>query len=1100
MQRVLMGPWLVDTSAHRLMRDGQSIALEPMHMAVLSYLMVRAGSVVSAEEIMSGCWRGEPLGDNPVHKAIAALRRALGDSATHPQYIETIRKQGYRLLAPVQALGEPGPRARQGAWIKGSPFRGLEAFESRHAAVFFGRDAAVNQLARALCEQYRIGRPLVVLLGPSGAGKSSLVQAGLLPALYPQTEEPAAERTLRLCADATLDGGALGTWTIFEALAASMLDWELGDDALLSGYSIDTLSAALQQQPLAVIGHIRAGLDAGNSAGRLPALVIDRFEALLRGETFEQVEQLLNVLRILVDALCIALIVVSRNDHYAELARHLVLMDAKASGGHVDLQPPDADALVQMVRLPARAAGLHYGMDTGGLRRLDDKLCADALQAQDALPLLQYTLSVLYAQRSDAGELGWAVYENLGGLEGAIGARAEAVISALPVNEQEALPALLALLVVVSEEAGPPSGAWVPLDEALAPAQRNLIEALVEARLLVADQVAGVRGVRVAHEALLRRWPRVTAWVAQHRLALLLRAEVRPWVQRWLHANRPDNHLLPPGPLLWRSETGLREQAMLFDADDAQFIQRSVRRRQRNKRLRLAAVIASVAVAIFTTVIAVRNFELAREAQARLRESQRLRGYMLGELADQLRPLGKLDILGRLGEKGLDMWSEGDTSDISDTDAIQLAKAFNVIAEVQGTRGKGNAKVSDEAANKARLLLQKRSALADANPADYFATLGASWFWLGQNAFDAGKLDEAAAAMEQYRALTERWAALQPTNPGARSELGYALSSLGSIAVNRARWAQAQQNFEAAQAIEQQLKGEKGDMPETLSKLNSIDTWLGLVAYVRGQPLKALEYYDRVSARTPSRARGIAEESAAQAYARGVYHLRRGKALEAAGQLNLAQSDVAASVLALERAAAAEPKNQFWALEALNAKVTLALMRARVGATPPTNLAELDVLVAQTKMNGLAAEEGRLRTQVRIWLAQAWIALYRGDAKAAFERCQQAAQALGVGPVARPRHWQTNELIASVANLGMSALGASNQTAAQREWCQRMEATLAPALASGQAGAVLDASLQSAACAQGKSPSTADWQRIQADGYRTATMLNLPTINTVRTP
>jgi DNA-binding winged helix-turn-helix (wHTH) protein len=48
--------------------------------------------------------------NNPVHKVVAVLRRALQDSATTPRYIETIRKQGYRLIAPIRVLSGQGPR------------------------------------------------------------------------------------------------------------------------------------------------------------------------------------------------------------------------------------------------------------------------------------------------------------------------------------------------------------------------------------------------------------------------------------------------------------------------------------------------------------------------------------------------------------------------------------------------------------------------------------------------------------------------------------------------------------------------------------------------------------------------------------------------------------------------------------------------------------------------------------------------------------------------------------------------------------------------------------------------------------------------------
>jgi hypothetical protein len=68
-------------------------------------------------------------------------------------------------------------------WKKGSPFRGLHAFEFEHAPVFFGRTKAVSDILQALRDQAAEERPFVLVLGMSGGGKSSVVRAGVLPML-----------------------------------------------------------------------------------------------------------------------------------------------------------------------------------------------------------------------------------------------------------------------------------------------------------------------------------------------------------------------------------------------------------------------------------------------------------------------------------------------------------------------------------------------------------------------------------------------------------------------------------------------------------------------------------------------------------------------------------------------------------------------------------------------------------------------------------------------------------------------------------------------------------------------------------------------------
>lgn len=67
-------------------------------MDVLLYLCRQHGQVLSAEQLLETCWGTTVYGDNPVHKVIAQLRKALGDSSAAPRYIETIRKRGYRAV------------------------------------------------------------------------------------------------------------------------------------------------------------------------------------------------------------------------------------------------------------------------------------------------------------------------------------------------------------------------------------------------------------------------------------------------------------------------------------------------------------------------------------------------------------------------------------------------------------------------------------------------------------------------------------------------------------------------------------------------------------------------------------------------------------------------------------------------------------------------------------------------------------------------------------------------------------------------------------------------------------------------------------------
>ncbi len=117
---VRIGDWRVSLSACTLEYCGDGLdstsetvtketKVTPRSMDVLRYLAERPGSVISPAELLENLWRSPIATDHAVHKAIAELRSALNDSAQKPNYIKTIPKRGYTLIAPVApwAVGTP---------------------------------------------------------------------------------------------------------------------------------------------------------------------------------------------------------------------------------------------------------------------------------------------------------------------------------------------------------------------------------------------------------------------------------------------------------------------------------------------------------------------------------------------------------------------------------------------------------------------------------------------------------------------------------------------------------------------------------------------------------------------------------------------------------------------------------------------------------------------------------------------------------------------------------------------------------------------------------------------------------------------------------
>lgn len=103
-----VGDWEVRPELNRL-RDGErEVHLEPKLMDLLVCLVSERGRVIPPHRLIDQVWHREFVGSSVLSRSVALLRRALGDDAREPRYIETISKRGYRLVAEVEELWESG--------------------------------------------------------------------------------------------------------------------------------------------------------------------------------------------------------------------------------------------------------------------------------------------------------------------------------------------------------------------------------------------------------------------------------------------------------------------------------------------------------------------------------------------------------------------------------------------------------------------------------------------------------------------------------------------------------------------------------------------------------------------------------------------------------------------------------------------------------------------------------------------------------------------------------------------------------------------------------------------------------------------------------
>jgi TolB-like protein/DNA-binding winged helix-turn-helix (wHTH) protein/Flp pilus assembly protein TadD len=109
--KVLFSDFELDLSTGELYQHGQKQRLSGQPADVLRYLIRRAGSLVSREELQSALWPTDTFVDfdHGLNSCIQRIRRALGDSVVAPRYIETLPKQGYRFIGEIRFPEEPAP-------------------------------------------------------------------------------------------------------------------------------------------------------------------------------------------------------------------------------------------------------------------------------------------------------------------------------------------------------------------------------------------------------------------------------------------------------------------------------------------------------------------------------------------------------------------------------------------------------------------------------------------------------------------------------------------------------------------------------------------------------------------------------------------------------------------------------------------------------------------------------------------------------------------------------------------------------------------------------------------------------------------------------
>lgn len=477
--------------------------------------------------------------------------------------------------------------------VSRNPYKGLRPFDESDSADFHGRGDLVTTLVAAVSEHR-----FVAVVGPSGSGKSSVVQAGLLPALSAGVRKEFED----------------WFWVVLTPGPDPMAALAQALERVLP-VEVDPSELEAEGVPKMVDGEL--------------LLVVDQFEELYT--LVDDPDQRDRFLKLLIEASQapdsrLRVVVTLRADFYDRPLEDPRL-GRLVRDGLVTVLPPSHDELVDMITAPSQAVGLRW--EPG----LPHHITEDVVGQPGGLPLLQYALTEL-VERRGADLLTSEDYTRIGGVGGAVASRAENLYRDLTPSQQEATRQVMLRLVSVDEDT----------DDTRRRVRRSEVESLgiprsdlekvldtfISQRLLLTDRDPATHSptVEVAHEALLRAWPRLAQWVDDQREGLILGRRFRAAVTDWENNARHDDYLLTGTRLApytgWAETTSLTgEENTYYRASQAKDQAERLARRRRRRTLTGVLAGAAVVATLLGSIAAVQAGRATAEAERATAEADR---------------------------------------------------------------------------------------------------------------------------------------------------------------------------------------------------------------------------------------------------------------------------------------------------------------------------------------------------------------------------------------------------------------------------------------------------------------------------------------------
>ncbi len=869
-----------------------------------------------------------------------------------------------------QWLARRGYVAQGPLWdraLNGSPFPGLSAFDAERGMVFFGRDLAIAQAVERLRQAGKPDderTPFLLIIGASGSGKSSLLRAGLLPWLI----LPGAIPEIDLWRTAVVMPGP----DLFLALAEALLaEAALGPELRQSAFSDKALLARqLAGDPELAMAPLREALrkaaerrkaDAHFDEARPAriALAIDQAERIFTEASAAAATSFALLMAALVNGGLAYVIFTMRSDTYARFQSFEALVALREAGATLDLVPPNAAELEEIVTGPVEACHPPLAFEQTDGRSLAAMLVADT-KGGDALPLLQMTLARLYAAEEARGD-GMMRFADYRGMDAAVTETANEALESLDIEARAALPALIAGLVAdvtVDSMTGEQTPIIAALErttfEAGNPARRALADIFVAKRLLTTDGDGVRERLRPVHEALLRIWPQAVGIIAEAGNLFRVRRTLEPIGRDGEGAADGDKarHLdISPALLsgaqllVTRFSTDLPLEMRSFIAASAVAAEAREHQEREGQERRLhdaeALVIANrriargagagLVVALLLVAIAGWQWHVAQVQRDLARQTVTVAtdaaNGLVFDMADKFRnvfgvPAATVkDILGRAS----DLQEKLLTVAGSDP-KLRLSQAHALIKTAETLLDLGDTKSALTAATTAQTITQN---LANKHPdiAEYRRTLAQASEVVGNVRVRQGNAPEALTAFQAGLALRQDLAKESNAKPMVERELAQSHRSIGDMLFRQGKLPEAMEAYQSGFSIRQKLAEDHPDDPAWQSDLSMSYQKIGNVLAAQGKLAEAMKSYQASLAIRIKLAKADDDNPSLQNDLAKAYS-SVGDMLVKQGNLAEAMKAYQPELTIVDRLAKSDPGHASWQNDLSNADVKMGEVRA----------------------------------------------------------------------------------------------------------------------------------------------------------------------------